>query len=195
MKKRIYLCCLFFVLFSNMNLKAQNPFAHSRQMPFKVTIFAETIGLTNLSRFFKKSGVGIKAGTEFYYSNGSRQQFFQTLNVGVYRHKNYASAFFLSSEVGYRHFFGRVFADATLGGGVQFSNTDLPTYRPSGEGYDKTSGRLIRFMPVIGLGTGYHFNKSAVFARYELMGEMPFRYKGIPVLPHQSFNLGTQFRF
>jgi hypothetical protein len=188
----VFSCCFLFLTGS---MSAQNPFAGSKQLPFKITLFSESIGLPSFGRFFKQSGFGVRIGTELYYSNKTTSQFFQTVNLGFYSHKNFASAFFISSEAGYRKYFGSFFTDATLGGGIQFSQSAMPVYKASANGYDKTKGNLVRFMPVVGLGTGYSFSRASVFARYELFGEMPFGYKDIPALPHQTIHLGTQFRF
>lgn len=194
-QKHVLAFALCFLFLPAISLKAQNPYAGSKQLPFKITVFSESIGLPNFGRFFKQSGLGVRIGTELYYTNRTNTQFFQTVNVGFYSHKNFASAFFISTEAGYRRYFGSFFLDATIGGGVQFSQSSLPVYKPSANGYAKTNGNLVRFMPVVGLGTGYSFNNAAVFARYELSGEMPFGYKGVPALPHQTIHLGTQFRF
>jgi hypothetical protein len=194
-QKNFVVMGLCFLLLSAVSLQAQNPYTGSKQLPFKITIFSESIGLPNFSRFFKQSGFGVRVGTELYYTNKTTSQFFQTVNIGFYNHKNFASAFFVSTEAGYRKYFGAFFTDATLGGGIQFSQSAMPVYKPSAKGYDKTNGNLIRFTPVAGFGTGYTFSKAAVFARYELFGEMPFGYKGVPALPHQTIHLGTQFRF
>ncbi|MCX6316045.1 MAG: hypothetical protein NTW29_02040 [Bacteroidetes bacterium] len=175
-----------------MSVQAQNPTLGVKQLPFKVTIFTESIGLPNFGRFFKQSGFGVRIGTEFYYANKKNDQFFQTVNMGFYSHKKFASAFFISTEAGYRRYFGSFFTDATLGGGIQFSRSALPAYKPSATGFEKSGGNLVRFMPVVGLGTGYSFNKTAVFARYEVFGEMPFGYQGVSALPHQTIHVGAQ---
>ena len=190
--KAFFFGLLFFTFFS---IKAQNLNTGFKGLSFKITLFSESIGLPNFGRFFKQSGFGVRIGTEVYYMNKTKAQFFQTMNLGFYSHKNFASAFFVSTEAGYRRYLGSFFTDATLGGGIHFSKSALPVYKPSANGYEKSNGNLIRFMPVVGLGTGYRFNKAAVFARYELLGEMPFGYKDIPALPHQTIHLGTQVKF
>ena len=194
MKNKINVFILtLFLICGTVAVKGQNPHAGSTHLPFKITFFSESIGIPNFSRFFKQSGFGLRVGTEIYYSNTQKAQFFQTLNIGLYRHKHFASALFFSTEAGYRRYFGSFFADATIGGGLQYSNSELPVYKPSDNAFRKTSGNLLRFIPTVGLGTGYVFNQTAVFARYELFGEMPFGYKGVPALPRQTIHFGTQF--
>jgi hypothetical protein len=193
--KKILSLVLYLQLICCVEVHAQNPHLGSGQLPFKITLFSESIGLPNFGRFFKQSGFGLRIGTELYYANKSNAQFFQTINIGFYSHKQFASALFISTEAGYRRYFGSFFADATLGGGLQYSKSQLPVYQPNEEGFQKVSGSLIRFMPAMGLGTGYVFKQTSVFARYELYGEMPFGYKGVPALPRQTFHLGTQFKF
>jgi hypothetical protein len=193
LKHSVFLLVVVLVLSSS--TQAQNPYAQSKGLPFKVTVFSESIGLPNPARFFRQSGLGVRVGTEIYYNNRTGSQFFQTVNLGFYSHKHFASAFFISTEAGYRKYFGSFFTDATIGGGVQFSKSALPVYKPSSTGYEKTNGQLVRFMPVIGLGAGYSLNRASIFTRYELFGEMPFGYKGIPALPRQTLHLGTQLRF
>jgi hypothetical protein len=190
----IVLAC-FLVLSSAFSAKAQNPYSGSKPHLIKLSLFSESIGIPNFSRFLKQSGLGLRVGTELYYGNNSNCQYFQTINLGFYSHKGFASAFFISTEAGYRRYFGSFFSDATLGGGIQFSHSYLPVYKRTENGYVQSKGNLVRIMPILGLGAGYQFNKAAVFTRYELSGDMPFGYKGIIALPHQNIHIGTQVSF
>lgn len=175
--------------------KAQNPYSANKSHLIKLTLFTESIGIPNFGRFLKQSGLGLRLGTELYYRNNTKSQYFQTINLGFYSHKNFAIAFFVSTEAGYRRYFGSFFSDATLGTGIQFAHSHLPVYKRTENGYDQSKGNLVRIMPVLGIGAGYNFSKAAVFTRYELSGEMPFGYKGVIALPHQNIHVGTQLRF
>ena len=190
----ILLAC-YLLLSSAFSAKAQNPSSDKKQHLVKFTLFTESVGVPNFSRFIKQSGLGLRVGTELYYRNNPKGQYFQTINLGYYSHKNFASAFFVTTEAGFRRYFGSFFSDATLGAGIQFSHSNLPVYKRTENGYEQSKGNLIRIMPVLGLGAGYNFNKAAVFTRYELSGEMPFGYKGVIALPHQNIHVGTQVRF
>lgn len=195
-KKVVAILLGCYLVFSfTFSAKAQNPYSAKKPHLIKLTLFTESIGVPNFSRFLKQSGLGLRVGTELYYRNNPRGQYFQTINLGFYSHRNFASAFFVTTEAGYRKYFGSFFSDATLGAGIQFSHSYLPVYKRTENGYVQSKGNLIRMMPVLGLGAGYNFNKAAVFTRYELSGEMPFGYKGIIALPHQNIHIGTQVRF
>jgi hypothetical protein len=166
------------------------PVPHRSGLPLVVTVFSESISLPTLARM-KKGGLGLKVGTEFYYRNRQSQQTFQNLSIGYYHHPGVQSGLFVSSEVGYRKFVGNFYADATLGGGVLLLRPTSPSYIRDETGtFPKASAGQVKFMPSLGLGAWYRFrNRTALFTRYELFGEMPFSQI---LLPHQSLHLGAR---
>lgn len=161
-------------------------------IPINISVFTETIGFPNFSSWSRNPNFGIRVGTEFYYSQSEKNQLFQTIQLGYYYHKEFHQAFFLSSEFGYRRYFGDFFADATVGLGYMLIDSALPKFESAGDYYVEKSGVLGRFSPSLGLGAGYKFPKFSVFSRYEMFGEVPFGLNGIPGLPHTVFHLGTR---
>jgi hypothetical protein len=171
---------------------AQESRPERHRLPLTVTIFSESVSLPNFRNVFKNGHLGIRVGTELYYTQSAHRQWLQTINVGYYRHKNLQSGLYISSEGGYRHFFGNAFADATVGVGYLLLDSALPRYERTSSGFAKVSSLHHRVMPTIGVGAGYRFDQFTVFSRYELFGEMPFGFKGIPALPHKAVHVGTR---
>ncbi len=173
-------------------LAAQHP-ERPKGLPLTVTLFSESVSLPNFRNIFRNGHFGVRVGTELYYKSSLHRQWFQTINLGYYRHRYLHNGLYLSSEMGYRKFFGNAFADATVGLGGLMLDSALPRYQPSAEGYSKASSVHFKLMPTLGMGAGYRFNQLTVFSRYELFGEMPFGFKGIPALPHKAIHVGTRF--
>jgi len=179
--------CLLVRLAEAQDVPSQRPAG----MPITVTLFAESISLPTF-RNIQKGGLGIRLGTEFYYRQRPGSQVLQTLNVGYYVHPNVQNGLFVSSEFGYRKFIGGFFVDATIGGGALLVRPSAPSYTwdETNQGLRKAPANQLKFMPSLGLGAGYRFrNRTTVFTRYELFGEMPF---GQILLPHQAIHLGTR---
>lgn len=171
---------------------AQEPPRKTIKLPLTVTLFSESVSLPNLRNLFQNANLGIRVGTEFYYKEHDRHQLLQTVNIGFYRHKNLHNGLFFSSEVGYRKLINRAFVDLTAGVGYLLIDSSLPRYKIAGNEWEPTGSTFGRIMPTLGLGAGYRFNTVAVFSRYEIFGEMPFGYSGIPALPHKTLHLGTR---
>lgn len=169
------------------------PSLRQGNFPITVSIFSESVGLPQFRTLFKNPNLGVRVGTELYYSKNRSGRMLQTFNVGYYRHKDFQSGFFLSSEFGYRKFIHNTFVDVTAGVGYLRIDSALPRYKKVGDDYQATNSTFGRIMPTVGLGIGHQFDRFAVFSRYELFGETPFGFRGIPALPHQSLHLGTRF--
>jgi len=165
----------------------------AKQIPFTITFFSESVSLPNFRNIFKNPNLGIRIGTELYYSKNESRQLIQTINLGYYYHKDFQNGLYLSSEFGYRKFFNKAFLDATIGAGYLLIHSALPRYERNGNDYERIGNTFGRIMPTIGLGAGYQFDKVSVFSRYEMFGETPFGYKGVPVLPHKALHVGTRF--
>lgn len=183
--------CSFLLAFS-LVLAASAQEQSRLMLPINITIFSESLGLPGLRSFFKNPNLGVRVGTELYYSSQADRQLYQTISVGYYRHRDFHSGFFVSSDFGYRKFFGNAFVDGSLGLGYMIVKSALPRYERTSNGYQRTSDTFGRIVPALGIGAGYRFNNLSVFSRYELFGEMPFGFKGLPALPHQTLHLGTR---
>lgn len=165
----------------------------NRPVPITVTLFSESVGLPNFKNFFKDPSFGVRIGTEFYYANKAGHQTVQTVNLGYYYHKDFQNGLYISSEVGYRKFIGQAFIDGTLGIGYLLVHSAMPRYEQNGDTYERIGNTFGRFMPTVGLGAGYRFQSFSLFSRYEMFGEMPFGFKGLPALPHKTLHVGTRF--
>jgi hypothetical protein len=183
----ILILCSSFLL-----VKAQE-FPVGRPIPLTITLYSESVGLPGFENFLKDPAFGVRVGTEFYYANKSGYQTLQTVNLGYYYHKDFQSGVYLSTEFGYRKFIGDFFLDGTIGGGYLLITSALPRYENRGSDYEKISNTFGGFMPAVGLGAGYRFNSMMIFSRYEMFGEMPFGFKGLPALPHKTLHVGTRF--
>lgn len=171
---------------------AQEHAARSRDFPVTVTLFCHAAGLPGLRSLFQSPRFGIRVGTEFYYRQSNGEATVQTVNIGYYRHRNFQDGLFISSEFGYRRFSGNTFGDATAGIGMLIVNAALPRYERHDAGYRRSPQLFARVMPTLGIGGGYQFQTTAVFTRYEVFGEMPFGFKGLPALPHHALHIGTR---
>jgi hypothetical protein len=174
------------------NAEAQDFQKKPKEFPLTITFFSESVSLPNFKNIFKNGNLGVRIGTEFYYSKDENRHLIQTINISYYSHKELHNAFLLSSEFGYRRFFGNVFADATIGAGYMLINSAMPRYSGSNGDFSKISNVFGRFAPTAGLGAGYQFKSISAFTRYEMFGEMPFGFKGIPALPHKTIHVGTR---
>jgi hypothetical protein len=186
-----YLISVSMFICSSILIKAQENIP-SGGIPLTVTIFSESVSLPNFRNIFKNGSLGVRIGTELYYSRNSSRQFIQTINLSYYSHNELHNAFSLTSEFGYRRFFGNVFADATIGVGYLLVHSAMPRYENVNGDFVKASYTFGRFAPTLGLGAGYQFKNFSAFTRYEMLGEMPFGFKGIPVLPHKTIHIGTR---
>ncbi len=180
---------LLFLLAAVRNMQAQDT-----KFPITISVFSESVSLPNFKGFFKNPNLGVRIGTEFYYRQSESKQLLQTLQVGYYHHDGLHQGLFVSSEFGYRKFFGHFFADATVGAGYLHLVSDLRRYEPSGDGFHLASQRMHKLMPTLGLGMGYRFGDVTVFSRYEMFGETPFAQGGSPVLPHKALHLGARIQ-
>lgn len=178
--------------FSMLAFAQDPPYLRQGNFPITVSIFSESVGLPQFRTLLKNPNMGIRVGTELYYSKNRSGRMLQTFHVGYYRHKDFQSGFFVSSEFGYRKFFHHTFMDVTAGVGYLRIAASLPRYVKIGGEYQAANSTFGRIMPTVGLGIGHQFDRFAVFSRYELFGETPFGFRGIPALPHQALYLGTR---
>lgn len=190
MKKSLLITAILGI---NMWAYAQDQVTNGRNVPITITVFSESVSMPNFRNIFKNPNLGIRVGTELYYSRNENHQLIQTINLGYYYHKDFQKGLYLSSEFGYRKFFNKAFVDATVGVGYLLINSALPRYELKGKDFERIGNTFGRIMPTLGFGAGYQFDKVSVFSRYEMFGETPFGYKGVPALPHKALHVGTRF--
>ncbi|ADB38794.1 hypothetical protein [Spirosoma linguale] len=167
-------------------------------VPVTVSVFAHSVSLPTFRGFLKNPNFGLRVGTEFYYRNRPGSQLLQTVNLGFYHHRALQTGLFVSTEFGYRKFFGPVYAEGLVGVGVLGLSQHLRSYQPDGAGeFRPASSFMLRAMPSLSAGLGYRFGLHtptpvSVFTRYELFAETPFSNRGVPLLPHSALHVGTR---
>jgi hypothetical protein len=180
-------------LLAGSSIIAQDSGSKNGNFPLTITLFSESVSLPNFRNIFKNPNLGIRIGTEIYYAKNESRQVIQTINLGYYYHKDFQNGLYLSSEFGYRKFINKAFVDATLGVGYLLIDSALPRYERKGNDYERIGNTFGRIMPTLGLGAGYQFESVSVFSRYEMFGETPFGFNGVPALPHKALHVGTRF--
>ncbi|MDO1451501.1 hypothetical protein Q0590_34825 [Rhodocytophaga aerolata] len=184
------LAALIYLFLPCGSLQAQEK-THS--LPISVSLLAETITLPRTKNVFNRLNPGIRIGTEFSYSRGKPTQWFQTLSLTYYRHKQLHDAFLLNTQVGWRRYVGNFYPEVLLGVGYGLQHSSMHRFTNSSKGtFEKASPFMHKLMPSLALGVGYRINTvTAVFTRYEFMAELPFVYNGNPLLPHQLLHTGV----
>ena len=99
-------------------------------LPLTVSVFAHSVSLPTFRGVGKNPNFGLRVGTEFYYRNRPGSQLVQTVNVGFYHHRALQTGLFVSTEFGYRKFFGPVYAEGFVGVGALGLSQQLRSYRP-----------------------------------------------------------------
>jgi len=167
----------------------------SRQIyPIEVSLFSESVSL-GFVPLFTKPHPGVQVGTEFYYRRRTGSELFQSLHIGGYYHAKVHSAGFFGTEFGYRKYFGNFFLDIKAGLGYMLQYSYLYRYTETSPGvYTKSMPLAHRLTPSVNAGAGYRIRPGfSLFLRYGIFMEYPFNYKGIPVLPHETFHIGARF--
>lgn len=179
---------------------ALSPFAHGQEspapsgLPVSVSLFSHSISLPNFRGFFKEPNWGVRIGTEWAYRKKDGSHWLQTLHLGYYHHDGFQQGVFAGTEFGYRKRLGAFAADLTLGANYLHLVSELRRYEPVSDGFQPASQRMHKLMPSLGLAMSYRTGVSTdLFLRYEAFGEIPFSYKGVPVLPHKALHLGARF--
>ncbi|OIN60696.1 hypothetical protein [Arsenicibacter rosenii] len=164
--------------------------------PLTVSVFSHGISLPTVKPQLTDLNPGLRIGTEIYYRNRRRSQLFQTLNAGGYGHKQLQTALFVTTELGYRKFIGGLFVEGLLGVGALGASYWLKQYQPDGNGgYQAASAFVVKAVPSVSLGVGYRFtgaNPVSVFVQEQAFGEVPFGFRGQPVLPHAALHVGMR---
>ncbi len=163
-------------------------------LPVSISLFSHSVSLPSFRGFFKEPNWGVRIGTEWAYRKKDGGHWLQTLHLGYYHHDGLQQGVFAGTEFGYRKRLGAFAADLTLGANYLHLVSELRRYEPSTDGFQPASQRMHKLMPSLALNLGYRASAATdVFLRYEAFGEIPFSYKGVPVLPHKALHLGARF--
>jgi hypothetical protein len=139
---------------------------------------------------------GIELGTEFRYNKAEKNQWLQTVKVGVYYHQYSQTGLQLYSELNYRRkVWQKIRGDVKLGAGYLHAIPDLQTFvLKDGVYVKKNSLGRPQFMVSLSLGAGYQVFQSAdspvLFITYQSFLQMPFIKSYVPVLPNTALHLG-----
>jgi hypothetical protein len=184
---------------SGQHVEAKNTWFEKHPVDFAAGNFS--VGMPFSKVFIKKFYPMITLGTEFYYRNKNHSQIFQTVRAGGYYNKYSTSAIFVNTEIGYRYTFGfGLFADANLGVGYSHLFRPGAIYKLNSDGeYEQVRdwGKS-SLMADYSLSIGYDFSRLlrkpvSVFLRYGNYLQLLYSKPDIPVLPQNSFQIGTRF--
>jgi hypothetical protein len=144
---------------------------------------------------------GLQAGTEFRYNRSEKNQWFQTVKLGVYYHKYSQTGIQLYSEVGYRRaLWKRLGAELRIGAGYLHAISDLQTFKLVNGQYERkrTIGRP-QAMGGAAFGFGYRLGAAPdaprIFLDYQFFLQMPFVKNYVPLLPNTALHVGVAFPF
>lgn len=193
----------FFIISTYSNLSGQTVEAKKNcfeNHPVDFALGNFSVGIPFSKVFIGKYYPLATLGTEFYYLDSEHSQIYQTAKIGGYYNRYNTSAFFLNTEIAYRYTldFG-LFGDAGLGVGYAHLFHPNAIYEPDDNGvYEQISdwGKP-SMMADFSLSIGYDFSRQlnkplSFFLRYGNYIQL-FYNTDIPVLPQNSFQIGTRF--
>jgi hypothetical protein len=181
------------------DVKIKNCWLEKHPLEFAIGNFS--VGMPFSKIFINKFYPAITVGTEFYYRNKTYSQIYQTAHFGGYYTKYSTSALFVNTEIGYRYTFGfGLFADVNLGVGYShlFRPNAIYKLNNNGEYEQVPDWGKPSLMADYSLSIGYNFTKYlrkpvSVFLRYGNYLQLFYNDPDIPVLPQNSFQIGTRF--
>ncbi|MEM1326370.1 MAG: hypothetical protein AAGI23_10470 [Bacteroidota bacterium] len=183
------------IILSTTCLFSQSDFL--RQPAFNISLVHHTVGIPFKDFFKKPLNLGLSFSVDFPYTD--RQ--FQRLEVGWYKHKNFASALWVKTDY-VRRFQDSEGLFADVRGGIGFIRdfNALDSYELTSEGVYQLKKRHGKSGLIGGLGVagGYSFEPAEAtqlspFLDYQ--GFIQFPYLNIaPVLPHSLLSIGTRFQ-
>ncbi len=192
MKRTIIL--LFFITAAG-SVLANPPDTAKHPMPLKISLLNESISFPNFAFTRYRFNPTVMVGTERILKVKRNHDWHLTGNVGFYHHKRWQNAAFISSEIGYRLYFGRVAATARFGLGYAHTFSASKVYKQEGgEWKEAKDWGNPTLTTSLALGAEYNFNDQpnspAVFLTYMSSMETPFTiYTGL----HHFVGVGYKF--
>lgn len=113
MKKLSHLILITILLALSFVLKAQNEEKIIQTYPISISIMDESISVPNFWFLRYSYNPAVMVGTEYIWKQKEKHDWHFTGNLGFYHHKDWQSAAFISTELGYRyntkrwHFYSR----------------------------------------------------------------------------------------
>lgn len=163
--------------------------------PLKISILDESLALPNLQFLGFEYNPAMMIGTEYILKKKEKSDWHLTGNVGFYHHKDWQTAVFVNSEMGYRYHFGRLSASARLGIGYAHAFANKPVYGlKDGEWQEVKNTGVPKFISSLALGLEYRFNDAenspSVFLTYMSAIDVPISiFNGL----HQLVGVGVKF--
>lgn len=145
---------------------------------------------------------GTEVGYDYFLANKTKHQFLLSVKIGYYFHKDLHHGLTLKPAITYNYLLqNNIYFGTELNLGYLHTFVDKPIFKQNSNGeYQrvKNFGKS-KFLPSIGLASGYRFQKEDknhldLFLKYEFSIETPFsKGIGIPIFPHSFFHLGTRW--
>jgi len=129
----------------------------------------------------------------------STGKWFQNIGLAYYHHKNLNHAFTLTTQGGYRRYFGKFSAEAGIHAGYLHALPETERSVQQSDGTWKPNSGIGRSYLITGAGVGvgydagYHHNMRRIFLNYDYRIQLPFSSGYVKVLPNGLLSLGVQF--
>lgn len=172
---------------------AWNPIFSQETFPIKVGVFAEQICLPTFEDYGSRKGCGITLGTSLTYTLKDKSALLQTIDLQYWQHKEYGSAFMLSSLFDYSIRPGKWHFDVKAGPGMMLFSHYTPVYTPGEGGYEKASQGQVKWAGILSLSCSYPVGNLRPYIAYTAFAESPFIQSNSAILPHQLLELGVSF--
>ncbi len=139
----------------------------------------------------------LQVGTEYFYSNSERHDFYQTANAGYIFHNYLYQGVYLNTGLGYDYIFKfglKLKSNFELGYLQTFTTQDEYQLK-NGDYVQGSDCGNARLMPMLSIGPGYIFRKknsvlSEVFLLYKSWVEYPYSPGFIPIMTHTNLEIG-----
>jgi len=192
--KNTLIVIVLLIITSSM-LHSQSLQEETRKFPLKISLLDESISLPNFWFTRYSYNPAAMIGTEYILKEKNNYDWHLTGNLGFYYHKNWQTAVFVNSEIGYRYHLGRFNASARLGVGYAHVFATQPIYREVDGDYElQTDYGSPAFMPSLGINFAYELQDKEyspeVFLTFMSHAEVPFNiFTGL----HQMVGIGVKF--
>lgn len=126
-------------------------------------------------------------------------KWFQNIGLAWFYHQHVNHALLLTSYAGYRRYFGKFSAEASIHAGYMhaFLLTERAVKQADGSWKTERGIGKPQFIAGAGVGVGYdagyHYNIRRIFLNYDFRLQMPFVKSYVPLLPNGLLSVGLQF--
>ncbi len=194
MTKTLFVLSLI-IIWANASI-AQDKSIWDQPIPLKLSIADETIGFPNF--WFTRYGFNpvLMIGSEVILKERNNHNWHLTGNLGYYHHKGWQSAVFVSSEIAYRQYIGRLFSvSPKFGLGYSHVFANKPVYRLNHDEWEQVTDYgsptfNVSLAVELELKLKPEASSPAIFMNYQSMVDIPFNvYTGM----HHFVGVGYKF--